>query len=230
MMRFDRNRLGQAALMMALWCGTACSTAYAQQSDAPGSDRADAPSDGVQGPELEPGDGPGQGVSPDTKSVRERVAFLLSGYEYFPSREDLDKVALAEQMTPVLQAISVDGDVAPSMRSRAVDALGFYDDDVTIMHLRQLALKETEGLPRKELRAARALRYHAITSFARAAGEDALGDLQGLMNHDEVQVQLSAISAIGKHCGQEGKKSLRTRQSTEQDQVILRELRKHTGQ
>lgn len=215
------------ALCLTLWCGTACSTAYAQQNDAPASQDADAPVV-VDGPKIDANDTP-PAVVPGEQTVRERVEFLLSGYEYFPTRSDLDDVAIAAQMTPVLQAISVDGAMAPTMKSRAVDALGYYEDEATVVHLRKLALTETVGLPRKELRAARALRYHAITSFARAAGADALGDLQGLMSHDEMQVQLSAISAIGKHCGGEGKQTLQARQDTEQDQVVLRELRKHTG-
>ncbi len=213
-----------------LWFGTACGTAYAQQNDGVPSDRADAPTGTSDGPAVDPGSEDVPAVKPEEQGVRERVEFLLSGYEYFPSREDLDKVALAGEMTPVLQVISVDDAAPPSMRSRAVDALGFYDDEATIVHLRKLALKETDGLPRKKLRSARARRYHAITSFARAAGEQALGDLQGLMEHKDVQVQLSAISAIGKHCGAPGKEVLKTRQGIEQDQVILRELRKHTGQ
>lgn len=221
-------RFWHMALCMTLWCATACSTAYAQQNDAPASDRADG-ADGpkVDGPKVDVGDAPPE-VTPEAQAVRERVEFLLSGYEYFPSREELDKVARSEQMTLILQAISVDAAAAPTMRSRAVDALGYYEDETTIMHLRGLSLSETAGLPRKELRAARALRYHAITSFARAAGVDALGDLQGLMDHAEVQVQLSAISAIGKHCGAPGKQVLEARQAVEKDQTLSRELRKHT--
>lgn len=205
-----------------------CSPAYAQQQ--PGSDaQVSVSSDGASG------DGGGLDVSdakvPSTAmsdaKVRERVEFLLSGYEYFPTRADLDGVALAEQMAPILRAMSVDTKLSPTLNNRAVNALAYYQDDETIAHLRTLALTDTSKLDRKLLRAARSKRYQAIVSYAKAAGEQSLGDMEVLMGDSDVQIQLSAISATGKHLGEKGKELLRARKASEQDPILLRELGKH---
>lgn len=188
-------------------------------------------SDGVSGDGQQGGgvldDAQVPAVQPGDADVRKRVEYILSGYEYFPARADLDKIALAPQMTRVLLAMSVEQDISPMLSNRAVDALGYYHEDDVVAHLRTLALTDTDGLSRVELRAARSRRYHAIVSYAKAGGEVALGDLAQLMDHTDVQIQLSAISAIGKHMGEEGKVVLKERQAVEQDPLLLKELRKH---
>ena len=209
----------------------ACSTAYAQQHAKPG-ERAAASSDGQQGGGVKVSDVTEKAgdlaVTPQEQAVREQVTFLLSGYEYFPTREELDQVALAPVITPVLMAMTREEGSAPSLRNRAVDALGFYGgEEQVVAHLRALALEETAGLKGGALRAARTRRYHAITSFARAGGADATEALQGLMDHEEVQVQLSAISALGKFGGEKGRGVLEARLKVEPDQAVKRELRKH---
>ena len=206
----------------------ACSPAYAQQ---PAETRAGALSDGAgaQGGDkpLDVSDAKVPTTAMSDAQVRERVELLLSGYEYFPTREDLDGVAVAERMAPLLRALSQDTTLSPMLCNRAVNALAYYQDEDTIAHLRALAMTDTSKVERKRQRAARAMRHQAIMSYAKAAGEVALGDMEVLMADSDTQIQLSAISATGKHLGEQGKEALRARKATERDPVIVRELDKH---
>lgn len=230
--RKEQHRSWRALALIGAACmtiGVGCSPAYAQQQpgEAP---QAGASSDGggsSQGGGLDVGDAKVPTTAMSDAKVRERVEFLLSGYEYFPTREDLDGVAVAGQMAPILRALSVDTTSSPMLCNRAVNALAYYQDDETIAHLRALALTDTSKLDRKLLRAARSKRYQAIVSYARAAGTQSLGDMEVLMQDDDVQIQLSAISAVGKHLGEQGKQVLEARMASESDPVILRELGKH---
>lgn len=206
--------------------------AHAQQPGEAGSqDRAPVVtgSDGGEGGKLDVGDAKVPTTAMSDAQVRERVEFLLSGYEYFPTRADLDGVAVAERMAPLLRDLSVDVSKSPVLNNRAVNALAYYQDADTIAHLRTLALTPASQVTsdRKRLRAARSRRYQAIVSYARAAGEQSLGDMEVLMAADDLQIRLSAISATGKHLGKKGKGVLETLLASETDPVVLRELNKH---
>lgn len=150
---------------------------------------------------------PVKAQAPSTDAAA-RVSFLLSGYEFFPTREDLDKVGDAATITAILASLVEDKDARPSLRTRAVDALGLYDDDVTATLLAHLATTPVGDLPRRELRTATLIQHHAITSLARSRRAQSVVVLEALLTSDDTQIRLSAINAIGKFGGKDGQRVL----------------------
>ncbi len=164
---------------------------------------------------------------PDQKPI-DRIRFLLSGYEYFPTRDDLDKVGSAEEISTLLRQLASEPTNRPTLRLRAVDALGYYEDETTRAYLETLIeAPKTEAKDKVTRRTNKLLRHHAITSIARAHGENALSTLEPLLVHEDVQLKMTAISAIGKHTGKRGKERLQALAKTVKNPVVKRELRKH---
>jgi hypothetical protein len=165
--------------------------------------------------------------APRTDAIRERLIFLLSGYEYFPSRETLDELAAPSRIAELGREFARSTERSHTLRLRAVDMLGFYDDDATVGYLRSLVADPPEDLPAKQQRIRRLMRHHAMTSLARSQGARALDDLRPLLDHGDLQLRLSAISAIGKHGGAKGRELL-IRRATQTDHRRERgELRKY---
>ena len=162
-----------------------------------------------------------------TAKQKDRVLFLLSGYEYFPKRADLDKIGNAAQIGTILLNIAQDQKVNTVRRIRAIDAMGHYDTNATNAYLSSSLGQSTANIKDKgTLRLVMAQRHHAATSLARGAKDKALPTLKPLLNHKDFQLRLTAISAIGKHCGAKGKATLRAFAKTNKDPVIAKQLRK----
>jgi len=166
----------------------------------------------------------GQGVSDAV--LTKKLTFMLSGYEYFPSRKDLDGLASADVVTAKLRTFADDTSMRPSLRLRAVDALGYYDDEATVAYLRALVDRPTETLPTDQQRVGNLVRHHAIVALAKAVGPDALDDLEPFLKGDDLQLRLTAINAIGKHGGKAGHTLLEKLLKNEDNPAALREIRK----
>jgi len=162
------------------------------------------------------------------QAPRERLKFLLSGYEYFPTRDDLSELGTPEQVSTLLRELASKSEHRPSQRLRAVDALGYYRDEATRNYLETLIAASAEKPPKDKVqrRTRKLMRHHAITSLAKAHGPDALATLEPLLVTDDVQLRMTAISAIGKHAGPQGKERLRKLANSETNPVVKRELRK----
>lgn len=162
-----------------------------------------------------------------TAKQKDRVLFLLSGYEYFPKRADLDKIGNAAQIGTILLNIAQDQKINTVRRIRAIDAMGHYDTNATNTYLTGLIGQPTANIKDKgTLRLVMAQRHHAATSLARGAKDKALPTLKPLLSHKDFQLRLTAISAIGKHCGDKGKATLRAFAKTNKDPVVAKQLRK----
>lgn len=160
-------------------------------------------------------------------SLADRIAFLLSGYEFFPTRADLDAAGPAGQVAPLLRGFATDLDARPTLRLRAVDALGYYDDPATIELLTRLAQDPPAAdLPRKKLRTAGLVRHHAISSLATARAGEAVPVLEQLLAADDVQIVLTVVDALGKHCGAPGRAVLTNLVDSTADAVVRREARR----
>lgn len=204
------------ALGVGLASGFAANTAAQESPEAPAE----------QTPEIidEKTPTPSKAEVPE-RSAEERVVFLLSGYEYFPTRADLDAVAPAEEISALLRAMAEDEDRRPTQRLRAVDALGHYDDEVTVELLTRIAT----SAPKKELRGRKArtanlLQHHAITSLAKSLDEEAVPALTPLLDSDDLQIQLTVIHALGKHGGKPARTKLAALKRRTDNSVIRREL------
>jgi HEAT repeat protein len=160
------------------------------------------------------------------RSVEERLQFLLSGYEYFPTREDLDELADADTIAGLLREMTADEDNRNTKRLRAMDALGYYDDPETLELLKSYMAPLADDVPRKQLRIRTLLRHHAITAFARSQKTDAVDTLASLLENDDMQIRLTAISALGKHGGKPGLKVLKAALEKAETPTITRALKK----
>lgn len=176
-----------------------------------------------------PVDGPNNVKSPspdELVKIRKRVEFLLSGYEFFPKRADLDAVAPGEVITGVLQAIVEDEDARPSMRTRAVDALGYYDDDETQKFL--IKKMSTEVVVKTKMaRVYKSIRHHAMTSFAKSLREKSVPQITPFLKNDSLQVRLTAITALGKFGGKDGRAELIKAKPLETHNVAKSAFRKY---
>lgn len=159
----------------------------------------------------------------------DRLTFLLSGYEHFPTRAELDGVGSADQLITLLLEVQADEQQSTTLRLRAIDAMGYYDQASIIARLNALIAQEQAPQDKQALRLWRATRRHAVLSLARAQGPAALKSLSLLLKPEQdFQLQLTVISAIGKHTGAQGLKQLRAYgQTPGLDPLIIQELHKH---
>jgi hypothetical protein len=163
-------------------------------------------------------------------ALNKRLTFLLSGYEYFPDRATLDKEGAEAEVVAALLGFVRDAQARPTLRTKAIDALGYYNVAASVEALRPLALTPlAAGLPIEEERVQSSMRHHAIMSLARAAGEQAVPWLKPLLSDADLQLQLTAVSALGKHGGAAGRAELTALKKTATHPILLRELRKHVG-
>jgi hypothetical protein len=161
-------------------------------------------------------------------SVEERLAFSLSGYEYFPKRAELDQIADAATIVGLLLKMASDEAGRPMLRLRAVDALGLYQDEAARAQLKVWALGELpKDLVIEEERMRSSVRHRAIMGVARSMGEGATPVLKPLLKHEDLQIQLTTVSALGSYGGESGRAELARLKTSEKDPILLRELRKH---
>lgn len=171
---------------------------------------------------------PISGVDSDKKvSNIERVTVLLSGYEYFPSRLDFDKVGDEKIVLDILESFADDQTLRPSQRIRAIDALGFYKAKRTQVFLKKkiegkINTKDSLVLQRTQRR----IKAHAVTSYAKAFKKTGLTFLKNLAQKEDIDMKLSAIYGIGKHCGKEGRVVLQSLKKKEKNTAALRAIRK----
>lgn len=142
-------------------------------------------------------DAPSPRAQPDHERRRERLLFLLSGYEHFPTRDELGPTTDDATLSAELRAIAADTSLRPSLRARAVWALGYFDDDETFAALERLAEVDLARVKPMLRAPADAMRHRAIAAMARARGARALPALVALFDHADLQVRVSALRAAG---------------------------------
>ena len=121
-------------------------------------------------------------------TVSEQVLFLLSGYEYFPTAGDL----LALASTPEVYLLSLAYDPGTSTlaihRHRAVGALAYFPSELTRSHL--LYMLHSPATPEMT-------RHHVLNALARGFGDQALPAIEPFLASNDLQLQLTAVAAIG---------------------------------
>lgn len=162
------------------------------------------------------------------QKTKDKVIHLLSGYEYFPKRAELAKLGNDVTISTILLSIATDSKVSTVRRIRAIDAMGYYNNTPIVSFLTKTLNQSTKNIKNKgQLRFTMSQRHHALSSLARAQKKAALPVLKKVLTHQNYQLKLSAISAIGKHCGKDGKVVLAAINS--KDPIVQREVRKHLG-
>ncbi|MGM0558337.1 MAG: HEAT repeat domain-containing protein [Myxococcota bacterium] len=203
--------------LVALLFVAAPAQVWAQQTDSPSGD-LDAT--------------PGAGADDDTDrkeaSVESQLVFALSAYHAFPTRAELDDIADPSTITRLLRRFATSDETRPSMKTRAVDALGFYDDDTTREFLEEIIDRpESVGT---SARVADLMRHHAITSLARAHGDAAVETLAPLLDADDFQIRMTTVVSLGKHGGARAHERLRELRRETDDRMMTRQIDKYVGQ
>jgi len=176
-------------------------------------------------PEANPGPtGDGEAEEP---SLRERLEYALSGYHFEPNRGALDELGPSERLAEILRTIASEPSTRPSLRARAVSVLALYPSDETESLLESFLSPPKSEWSEDRRRAYRAIRLHAITSIAEMLdGERAVDRLEGLLEVDDLQVRLMAVSALGRDGGEPGEDRLRKLAEQTESEEVLREIRK----
>ena len=232
-MRYESDhQTGDRSRSLLLWLAVALlavtgltSTLNAQEAPDPGQQELPDGRDG----ESTGDDGGGDEATADKRDLEEKVVFELSGYHHFPSRSDLDELGAPAEISRLLREMARDSSRRPSLRLRAVDALAYYTDDQTREFLRSLLEEPSADLESSELRVVNLMRHHAIVSLAKAHDGDAVDTLAPLLDHDDVQLRLTVVSALAKHTGEAGEIRLEKFRSRATHDLVERELRKYLG-
>lgn len=222
--------LAFAALIAALGLASSASAQTADLPNGPTIPAGEAADDKVEpvtsatpvDPTAPPETGP---QTPE--EMRERLIFLLSGYEFFPSRDDLDKVGGADEIVSILVDIVRDADGTAMHRLRAVDALGFYDEPAAAQFLRKLVKGAKAAGVEASARHSVLMQHHAITAIARSQRDEAVADLEPFLVGSDLQLKLSAVVALGKHGKDDGRERLRALIESDDNKHVQREARKY---
>ncbi len=161
-----------------------------------------------------------QATPAPSQAARDQVVMMLSGYEFFPTRAQLE--AASPEVAEILVTLIQDADQLPSLRVRAIDALGLFSDDpVAAIHFeRVLAVGEMEETYLR----------HSLTSSLKAFGPRALPWVQPYMSHADMQTRLDAAYATARFGGADGVEMLRLRKSLEKDPFVRDQLTKLVSQ
>lgn len=162
-----------------------------------------------------------------TADLRKRVTFLLSGYEFFPTRDDLDKTGSPADVIAVLEDIVRDADAKAMHRLRAIDALGFYEEDAAADLLRDLTQGTEAAKVEASARHSALMQHHAITALARSQREKSVTDLEPFLAGSDLQLKLTAVVALGKHGKDAGRDRLRTLVESDSNELVQREAKKY---
>jgi len=139
---------------------------------------------------------------------------LLSAHCSFPTREEL--VAISADAPALLMEIFNDPNALPSVRMRALDALGYFNTPETESFL--VYLLENHGqLETRHL-------HHAITAYGKVAGERSIPAVRGFLEHADVQVRMTVIDALRSFAGQPGRELLQQRLAVEPNRVVKERL------
>ena len=144
----------------------------------------------------------------------QRIRVLLSGYEYFPTRADL--LAVTPDAPTVLIAIYEDEEALPTMRSRAIDALGYFNDDITSAFFGAL-LESHASIDKRHL-------HHAITAYAKAFGATSVDREAAFLAHEDAQIRLTTVTALAEFGGRPALDLLKKRVVIEKSPVVLKKL------
>jgi hypothetical protein len=131
-------------------------------------------------------------------TATKKVEVLLSGYDFFPTRSQL------EAATPLAKfsLIQIAGDVnrKKSIRVRAVDALGYFKDDPTVAEYFEttLANQPTDGY----------FLRHTITAALKSCETRAVPWVEPILRGQDLQAKLSAVHGLAKFGGLDGQRLL----------------------
>ena len=168
-----------------------------------------APALAQQAGDSPSGDSQSSGQAPQLdQATLERARLLLSGYHGMPAKAALE--ASLPNARQVMWRLAHDADGFSMHRQRALAALGYWADDAVFGLYRDLlADADTDPLMRMRL----------VVLLAKHFGQRALPLVAPYLDHDDVQMRLSAIDAVRRIPGQPAQDALTDRLASETNTV-----------
>lgn len=186
-----------------------------------------------QGPKVElgqPQTAPTSADKAQAKAIKEKISFLLSGYEYFPDRAELDAVGNPALVGAALLSLFHDEAQSVTLRLRALEAMGYYQERWSEELLLGLLKQASTTQDKQQLRFERAVRRRAALGLAKAHGAQSVPTLDALLRspQEDLQLKMTIVSALGKHGGKPGMLSLeRLRRDASADETLRQEALKY---
>jgi HEAT repeat protein len=150
--------------------------------------------------------------SPAAKSqgdLKAKVEALLSGYERIPTDEDWKR--LGPDALGVLEQLYNDPAQLPSTRTRAVASMAQVDNPAAVDSLKAIVA---------DAKVDAQYRSTAVLALGYRTGEQALPQLEPLLDDKSPQMRDAAARAIGKVGTPDARKSLEERLGKEQDPAV----------
>ncbi len=136
---------------------------------------------------------------------------LLSGYEYYPSRDDLLRVDA--NPVPYLLALTYSEDELTIHRHRALGGLAYFPNESIRSHLLYLLSSDATH---------EMTRHHVMGALATGFGDSALSVLEPYLTSEDLQLRLTAVSSIAS-ISSEASISVLTRALPNQERELVRE-------
>lgn len=150
---------------------------------------------------------------------REKLLLLLSTHCDFPTKEDL--VSSISDVEVHLISLTEDESLIPTVRSRALRALGYFDSSENEEALQQ-ALRSSHAVPRMMLAS-------MIQAYGRIGKERSVELIKLFLDHHDDMVKISAINSLRNCECKEGEDALRERMVKENNLYFKRRIESALG-
>jgi len=158
------------------------------------------------------------------RSIRERLTFLLKAHGAAPEKETLEELGDDARIARLLIEIAEDSSQRVSVRMRAVDVMRYFEESTVVAYLED-KLQPVSTVERSEIGdLRRKIAHSAINSLAKLQGDASLSVLSKYLASDQLQLKLTAISAIGTFGGEAGVEKLRELRRRTDDDAVLRAI------
>ncbi len=155
--------------------------------------------------------------SSETGELRPQVVDALSGYEHFPSRQQLDNLAGPDRMVPTLLDIYDEEDVEAFQRQRVIGALRYYPTDrVRKWYEELLADPETPRIDRRL----------AIKAYGAGFDAEAVSAIADKLSHPDYHTRKAAVSALADIDDEAARAALEKRLDRESEKLIRERIEK----
>ena len=159
---------------------------------------------------------------PQHKNVEERVIVLLSGYEFFPSKEDLTE--LDADVHQILLRIALDPKNSLARRHKAIDALGYFKGDQVFEALNTGILQPALENQKFDLTL-----HHALMAIVKGQELKGVEAAEPFLFCTDLQTRLATIAAFGQSPSQKAKELLNKALNVERSKLAQERIRMALG-
>ena len=157
----------------------------------------------------------------ESATIRERIVWTFSGYHASTEPGPLLEFGSRSGVIAALKDLASDADMRPSIRLRAVDALGRIGGDEATVFLESMFERSPSASDDRERRIAELLRMHAISSLGRVLDDARAAErLESLWPEADVQTRLTIVETLGAHAGSPGRDALGRLGELAEEQIV----------